>query len=134
MAFLTLEDTTGSLDTIIFPKLYQQISSNLTTDQPVLVKGKLEERDDKLNFIADSLELVANSTPRARPSDHIILIPRGTSKEVLTQIGSLLKANPGKEQVTIQIPNGTIPKTITLPYTVEYNSNLASQITKLLHQ
>lgn len=134
MAFLSLEDTTGSLDTIIFPKLYQQIGSSLTPDQPVLVKGKLEERDDKLNFIADSLELVANSTSRTRLSDHTILIPRGTSKVVLTQIGTLLKANPGKEQVTIQIPNGTIPKTITLPYTVDYNSNLASQITKLLHQ
>lgn len=51
MAFVTLEDLTGSLEVIVFPKTYESYSDLLKEDGKVFIQGKCsqeEERDSKL--------------------------------------------------------------------------------------
>jgi len=51
MAFLTLEDLVGSVEVIVFPKMYRQHINQLVEDNKILVKGRVsaeEEKDGKL--------------------------------------------------------------------------------------
>ena len=51
MAFLTVEDTVGSVEVIVFPKDYEKNSYKLTDENKVFIQGRVsveEERDGKL--------------------------------------------------------------------------------------
>ena len=48
MAFLALEDLTGSVEVVLFPKLYAQLDKDLVaTDRMVLVRGKVSWRGER---------------------------------------------------------------------------------------
>ncbi len=47
MAFVTLEDSTGSIEVIVFPKVLSEYGHLLTTDSPVAVTGKISAKEDE---------------------------------------------------------------------------------------
>lgn len=55
MAFFTLEDWSGSIDGVIFPFIYTKSHMLLRRDQPVLIIGKLEQREEELSLIAEQI-------------------------------------------------------------------------------
>ena len=56
MAFLSLEDLTGSFELIVFPAVYAKYSALLNEGQALLVKGRLTVREDEpIKVIAEEL-------------------------------------------------------------------------------
>ncbi|MFC1711230.1 DNA polymerase III subunit alpha [Patescibacteria group bacterium] len=55
MAFVTLADQTGSLDLVVFPKIYSTYKSYLIEDKVIIVVGKLDQRDDRVSFIVEDV-------------------------------------------------------------------------------
>lgn len=47
MAFLTFEDLHGSLDVIVFPKVYERYSPVMAVDSIVFIKGRVSLREDE---------------------------------------------------------------------------------------
>jgi DNA polymerase-3 subunit alpha len=135
MCFGVLEDQTGSIRFVIFPKTYEQYKHLIEEERVALVKGKINLREGELNFIVEKI-----TTPQEQTINHNqeedyqqIFIPRKTSKKTLEKLGKLLKSNPGKDQVMVVIPNGGSPRKIRLPYTVKYTPKLEKQIQELLN-
>jgi DNA polymerase-3 subunit alpha len=64
MSFVKIEDKSGEIEIIVFPKLYEEIGEKLTQDVVVKVKGKLNAKDrdgnmtDELKIIADEVTIV----------------------------------------------------------------------------
>lgn len=58
MAFARLEDSTGSIELVIFPKVFAQTRNIWNPDCVVLVAGKLDNRDDRLNLLVDKVSLL----------------------------------------------------------------------------
>ncbi|MDO4331895.1 MAG: DNA polymerase III subunit alpha [Eubacteriales bacterium] len=57
MAFLQVEDLVGSMEVIVFPKVYEQYGNKLTEESKVFIKGRVsaeEDRDGKL--ICESIQ------------------------------------------------------------------------------
>jgi len=54
MAFLTLFDETGSIELIVFPKLYEKLKDILAIGRILLMKGKINDKDGKLSVILDN--------------------------------------------------------------------------------
>ncbi|MDY3006172.1 DNA polymerase III subunit alpha [Anaerococcus porci] len=54
MAFLNIEDMSGTIETIIFPNIYKDYRSMIKEDGVVLVKGRLKSTDNELKLIASS--------------------------------------------------------------------------------
>src|SRR3989344_4536966 len=133
MAFATLEDTSGKLDLVIFPRIWSQVKTKIKQDYPLIVSGKLDTRDDNLNLLVEKVRPVALATTPTASADHTIKIPRGTHKKKLQQIGKLLKSHPGDQTVDILIPNGPGgDKRLKLPYTIALTPKLKTQIAALL--
>ncbi len=47
MGIITLEDLTGQIEGLVFPKVYDRCSEQLNADQLVIVTGKLSFREDE---------------------------------------------------------------------------------------
>jgi DNA polymerase-3 subunit alpha len=58
MAFATIEDRTGILDLVVFPKLYAGVKNILVKDRVIVAEGKLDKRDDRISLIVDRLDEV----------------------------------------------------------------------------
>lgn len=57
MATFRLEDTTGSIEVLVFPKLYENIG-DLTNDEVVVVKGRLDAGEDNRKVLAGQIRLL----------------------------------------------------------------------------
>lgn len=55
MAFLKLSDLTGASEVVIFPKLYVTSKNKLLPDTILLIKGKVDARDDRLMVLANDI-------------------------------------------------------------------------------
>lgn len=55
MAFLVLEDLTGSVEVVVFPSLYRQVRLWLEGDQVVLMRGKIDRQEEEVKFLADEI-------------------------------------------------------------------------------
>lgn len=66
MAFVKIEDKTGEMEIIVFPKLYEELGEKLAQDVVVKVKGKLNAKDregnmtEELKIIADEITLLTS--------------------------------------------------------------------------
>lgn len=134
MAFGTIQDDTGKIDFVVFPKTYEEYGQLLKENEVLLFKGKIDIREEEMQLMVEKI-----TSPDEMNMDHVasgvheeIYVPRKTSKEVLNQLGTLLKANPGDQSMVVVIPNGGQPKKIKLPYGVNWNKKLEEEVKQLL--
>lgn len=55
MAFVTIEDMTGSMDMIVFPNVFNKTKANMIDNAVLIVKGTISLKDDQPTIIADSV-------------------------------------------------------------------------------
>jgi error-prone DNA polymerase len=55
LVFLTLEDETGNINVVVWPKIQERFRAALMTAQLLLVKGTVESRDGVTHVIASGL-------------------------------------------------------------------------------
>ncbi|MFP4132829.1 MAG: OB-fold nucleic acid binding domain-containing protein [Halothece sp.] len=58
MAFVQLEDISGQMEGVIFPSSYERVSPYLEEDARLIVWGRIEQKDDRLQMIIDDAEPV----------------------------------------------------------------------------
>ena len=56
MAAVQLEDLSGTIELVVFPRTYQQSRTLLVEDSVVLIKGKIDARNDTPQIVCDSVE------------------------------------------------------------------------------
>ena len=134
MAFGVLQDNTGSIEVVFFPRLYESDKDKIIQDKVVLMKAKVEFQDDELKLIAEKVTIPKQEHVEyeSNKNAHEIFIPRKTEKETLQKLGKLLKSKPGKMTIIIIIPNGSKPERLKLPYQVEWNDDLEKEVQELL--
>jgi DNA polymerase-3 subunit alpha len=66
MAFLTLEDQTGQVEVVVFPRVLQACARHLKEDQPLLVRGKLQVQEEEVKVLADEV-LPLTTAPAPAP-------------------------------------------------------------------
>ncbi|MBQ9111642.1 MAG: DNA polymerase III subunit alpha [Oscillospiraceae bacterium] len=55
MCFLTAEDADGSVDVIVFPRLYAISMQRLRQDAILCISGRISQKDDEVSVIAESI-------------------------------------------------------------------------------
>ncbi len=56
MAFLQIEDLTGQMEAIVFPRTYQEIDPFPSENEIIVVEGKLDKQEDKTQLIIDAIQ------------------------------------------------------------------------------
>ncbi|MBU2036079.1 hypothetical protein KKC36_01370 [Patescibacteria group bacterium] len=128
MAFVKVDDGTGTLDLVVFPRLFKSIRSLIVDYKPVIISGKVDARDNRLSLLTESIY-----TPGEKGFDGkevLIQVSKNVSSEQLRDLKNLLLNNQGEKDITL-IFTGT-GKNIKLPYKISWNESIARQISSIL--
>ena len=115
MGFLTLEDQTGQVECLLFPRVYEKYSRTLAVDQAVLVTGRLSVRDEEdTKLLADEIAPLTPEAPkdtrtdaqRARDAKSKLYLRLSRAK--MPQVQAALAKCPGPVPVYINIPEENI--------------------------
>lgn len=58
MAFVTIEDFTGSIETILFPRVFSRVRGMLSQDSVVVIKGRVQEQEETRRIIGEDLRFL----------------------------------------------------------------------------
>lgn len=129
MAFVTLEDETGKIETVAFPRVFSNNRSCWQKEQVVLVDGRLELRDESLSVIVEKV----SSLTTAASYDFIIKVPAKTSSSKLVELNKILREHPGQQKGVLVFENDqNRPKKLVLSFGVDYSPQVKERIKKLL--
>ena len=56
MAFVKLDDFTGSCELVVFPTVYERTKFTWGNDKVILVKGKVSEKEDRISVLVDDVK------------------------------------------------------------------------------
>ena len=113
MGFFTLEDQTGQVECLMFPKIYERYGRSLAADQAVLVTGRLSVRDDEdTKLLADMVEPLGEAIPKPVETRTDAQVAKEAktklylrmSREQMPHIQTMLLQSPGNVPVYINLP------------------------------
>ena len=113
MGFLTLEDPFGQVECMLFPRVWDRYSHQVSADQAVLVSGRLSVRDDEdIKLLADVIEpLKAEAAPKEEPrtdaqlaKDAKIRLYLRLARDRMDAVQDMLAAMPGDIPVYLNLP------------------------------
>jgi DNA polymerase-3 subunit alpha len=128
MAFAKIEDEGGTVNAVIFPKIFKDNRNVWAEGTPVLVTGKIDFRDDEANLLIESVE--TKESLKNKKQSFFIKIPEGTDTEKLKNLKDLLLQNPGDQEVKLSF-SGT-GKEIKLNFGVSWSKTLSHKIAQVL--
>ena len=120
MASFVLEDLSGSIDVFVFPKTMTEYGAMLADDKVVLVKGRINQREDERTFVAMSIEEV--EAPSAEEALEIRLEPGQATRALLSRIRSVLVNHPGGTGVLLRVGESAFDLSAELKVAVESGS------------
>jgi DNA polymerase III subunit alpha len=97
MAVFALEDLSSQMEVMVFPKTMSVIGHKLADDAVVIVKGRLDKRDDQPKLIAMDVEVFEGITDGAPPVR--IEVPAAISDQLAGRLHALISEHPGDSVV-----------------------------------
>jgi DNA polymerase-3 subunit alpha len=88
MAIIQVEDLTGQTEAVVFPKSYANIGPHIQADARLMVWGKVDRRDEQVQFIiedAEPVEMVQMVMVEINPTVASDIAQRQRLKEVLLE-------------------------------------------------
>jgi DNA polymerase-3 subunit alpha len=129
MAFGTLDDGTGELGLVIFPKTYATTKGIWDSGFPVLISGKIDHREDTPSILVN--EVYTQESLKELGDAIIISIPPKTSTQAITHLEGALKKSPGMKKVVLEFSDNQKTR-IPLPFTVDWTPKLEKSVDKIL--
>jgi len=135
MAFITLEDITGTAEVVIFPKTFADCAALLDSDQPLVVMGKAESDEQTGKIIAD--EVVSLAEARQRYVDRALILLRADriSRRRMEEVKKLILQNHGPCPVVLSLHfdkrgevDIEVPKDFTVMPSAAFNSAVAERL------
>lgn len=128
-AIATIEDLSGSVDVLFFPRSYETIQSHLAPDIIVQVEGKTSIRDDQLSIYGQSMTILDLREDADTPLDLQMPVSRCTP-DVLTELREVLESFPGGSPVRLHLrePGRTTVVEIDQRLRVKASSAFFSQV------
>jgi DNA polymerase-3 subunit alpha len=125
MAFITLEDLHGSVETTVFSSLYAKVHDLLTDDRPILIQGQLQKDENSVKILADTIIPIDKAEETWTASVHFNLDITRTQRELLVELKEILKSHPGSCRAYIHLLNPDKTETIVaLPNSIKLRAGL----------
>jgi DNA polymerase-3 subunit alpha len=135
MLFLTLEDLTGAVETIVFPRVYSRYAPLLRQEGIFVVQGRVSATDEDVKLIADEIRRLDQESPSAAQerATAVVIQLAGTSVEqsLLERIKGTCQLYPGPCPVYLRLV--TVGKTIRADrrYWVDASAELLAMLEEL---
>jgi DNA polymerase-3 subunit alpha len=143
MAFVTLEDMAGTVETVAFPELYKANLLHLVKGAAVMIKGQVDVGEEVVKLLLSEVSPLADIEVRqaaggrrqAAPAVEITIEETHLSDSTLEQLKSLLLKFPGPTPVRLHLsvaPGAQVTIAASPDITVAANESLRREVEALL--
>ncbi|TQJ36157.1 DNA polymerase III subunit alpha [Arthrobacter sp. SLBN-122] len=116
-----VEDLGGSIEVMFFGQVYGPIASVLAEDLIVVVKGRLQKRDDGA-ITLNCMELSVPDLSEGLNGPLVITMPTHKATEaVVTELGDVLRTHRGNSEVRLHLQGDTRTEIMGLPVHLRVN-------------
>ena len=132
-AIIKLEDFSGEIDVMVLGQAYKEFSPVLETDQVMVIKGRVNVRDDGLNIQAMSMFVpdVSASVGDSGPLSLILPEVRATASTI-SELSNVLGRHPGQSEVKLTLTRGGQSRVFELPIRTAISGDLYGELKSLL--
>ncbi|MFC1496137.1 DNA polymerase III subunit alpha [Candidatus Margulisiibacteriota bacterium] len=129
MAVCNLEDLSGTIGLVIFPRTFKQCSELIMDDAVVIVRGKVNRdmRSDEFNIIAENVQPIAKVEKGRTLFIEIVDVK---DKTLLQKVKGILMSNAGSDPIVISYDGKRIAA--SSKYRVNITPELVSEIESVL--
>ncbi len=133
MAIVRLEDTESFVEVLIFPETYKKTFMSLVVDEVVIIKGKLDLKEDTPKVLASDIIPIEQAADRLIDSINLNIASTEASGKIFQELKGILQLHPGNTPVHLAVPNkeGRLIK-IQPDTGVAINNRLLSDLEKML--
>ena len=130
---ITLEDFGGEIDIMMLGRTYQEFGAGVHTDQVLVIKGRVNVRDDGLNIQAMSMfpPEISSTTAQQGPLKLMLAETRATST-VIAELKEIFLRHPGDSEVHMTLTRSGSERIFELPDRVLVSHDLFGEIKSLL--
>ncbi|MDG4832127.1 DNA polymerase III subunit alpha [Solwaraspora sp. WMMD1047] len=132
-ASASLEDLGGAVEVLFFPNTYELVGQYIAEDAIVVVKGRVDRRDDQPRLMAMDL-----SVPEITAADEVkpvilALPPARCTPPLVERLREVLTSHPGSAEVHVRLVNGSRATVLRLgPLRVAPTTALMADLKALL--
>jgi DNA polymerase-3 subunit alpha len=105
-ASATLEDLAGGVEALFFPNTYELVGQYIAEDAIVVVKGRIDRRDDQARIMAMDMSMPdVTHNPDNKPVTLTMAVTRCTPP-LVDELKEILISHPGESEVHVHLQNG----------------------------
>lgn len=128
MAFAKVDDGTGVMELVVFPKVFKSTRDFWVEGAPLLVVGKVDVRDESPSILVESIETLT-SLKEKKQREVFIKIPKTADSNALKRLKEIFTQNLGDQTAYLMFEGG---KKVKLPFAITWNETLAKGIQEIL--
>ena len=141
MLFAQLEDTSGNVEVLVFPKILRDNPDIWQEDKVIIVTGKVSDKDGVPKLICNKVtaldinNLKKYSQKASSPARIVnVNVPHNTRKSALFKLKEIFAKHPGNNKVHLTIHNQGQTRRIATNAAVNYDSHLVSEVEQIIGQ
>jgi DNA polymerase-3 subunit alpha len=128
MAFMSVEDLYGTVEVLVFPKLYEKYRQFIQEDNKVFVSGRVSAKEDaNAQLLCDSIKTFDDVTAQ-------LWVRFANKAEYEARENELLEAvatSPGKDNVVVYLKEEKAKKILPAIYQVQAEGELSENLKKM---
>jgi len=145
MSFIQLEDLTQSIEVVVFPRVYQQAGFLLSSDEPLVVAGRVNHQDEGVKLIAENIRLIREvsagqdagkeeTSGLSREYERLFVkITRHTAEDgVLQTLYNILREFPGDLPVQLCFTDEKVNRVLPRTMNVAAQAQLVTRLEEIL--
>ena len=130
-AVVTIEDLEGSIEALFFSNTYNQYALTLTEDRIVLIRGRVDKREDQVRFTA--LEMKNADVSAAPTGPLVITLPiNQCTPPVVDRMKEILRSHPGKREVHLHLDENGMRTVMKLDTLITSSPSLSADLKSIL--
>ena len=129
MASFALEDLEDKIEVLVFPRAMVEHGPKLADDAVVMVRGRLDTREDTLRFFANEIDQVEGNGQD--PPLRVNLPPEHQNDRQLRELKSVLCAHPGGSPVELLLGGRRVAR-LPEDFAVDTANGLPAELRELL--
>lgn len=106
-AIVSLEDLEGAIEVMVFPATFATVGPHLTPDAVVIVKGRIDKREEESPRLV-ALEVTVPDLSEGPRGPVVVTMPAARCTPPLVErLREVLSAHPGVTEVQLRLSNGS---------------------------
>ena len=134
MAFVTIEDLSGKIECIFFPKAYMESFEILESDEPIVLSGYVRLSDDRRSFYVNKIRLLTDESDERVSAVRITVNTNGLNDFTLPKLKQVLLSFRGSvpAHIIFEASEGRAKLNLSENYLINPTPQMAARVNELL--